>query len=149
MEEKIITQKISILPEEEKEEEIPLTDQKEKEVFYSPNIFEEQKNSEIEIDKELKNYININQKNINDYKLKSVCELVYSEEIFLEKERYISYDKLIDLLNIKEPYDRNNSKNFIHKNYNTNNEIFFSSNFESGNSRYAIKRDINEYHIFI
>ena len=36
MEEKIITQKISILPENEKEEKIPLPDQKEKEVFYSP-----------------------------------------------------------------------------------------------------------------
>jgi hypothetical protein len=149
MEEKIITQKISILPENEKEEEIPLPDQKEKEVFYSPNIFEEQKNSEIESDIELKNYINNNQKNINDYKLKNVCELVYSEEIFPEKERYISYDKLIDLLNIKEPYDRNKSKNFIHKNYNTNNEIFFSSNFESGNLRYAIKHDLNEYDLIL
>ena len=153
MEEKIITQKISIVQEkiEEKEkiEEIPLPDQKEQEIFYSPNTFEEQKNSEIENELELKNYININQNNINDYKLKNICELVYSEESFPEKERYISYDKLIDMLNIKELYDKNNSKNFIHKNYNTNNELFFSSNFESGNLRYAIKHNINEYDLIL
>ena len=141
----ILNQKIIILPEE-----IPLPDQKEKEEFYSINILEEQKDdSEIDSELELKNMININSKNLNDYKLNNICELVYSEEALNENITNISYDKLIDMLYIKEPYDKNNSKHFIYKNYNSNNEIFFSSNFESGNLRYAIKHNSNEYDLIL
>ena len=146
MKDKQISQKILILPEEE----IPLPDQKEKEEFYNLNTLEEQKNnSELELEYEIKDIININHKNLNDYKLKNICELVYSEEIFSENERYINYEKLVDMLNIKEPYDKNNARNFIWKNYNNNNEIFFSSNFESGNLRYAIKHNANEYDLIL
>ena len=146
MKDKQITQKIIILTEEE----IPLPDQNEKEEFYSPNIEEQKNNSEIDSEFELKNMVNINNKNLNDYKLKN-CQLVYSEESFSEneKERNISYEKLIEILNIKEPYDKNNSKNFVYKNYDNNNEIFFYSNFESGNLRYAIKHNTNEYDLIL
>ena len=146
MKDKQITQKITVKPEEE----IPLPDQNEKEEFYSPNVEEQKNNLEIDSEFELKNMININSKNLNDYKVKN-CQLVYSEENFSEneKERNISYEKLIDMLNIKEPYDKNNSKNFIHKNYDNNNEIYFNSNFESGNLRYAIKHNTNEYDLIL
>ena len=140
-----IDQKIIILPEE-----IPLPNQNEKEEFFSMNISEEQKdNFEVDSELELKNMININNKNLNDYKLKNICELVYSEESLSRNNTNVSYEELIDILYIKEPYDRNNSKNFIYKNYNNNNEIFFSSNFESGNLRYAIKHNSNEYDLIL
>ena len=98
MKDKQITQKIILKPEEE----IPLPDQNEKEEFYSPNVEEQKNNLEIDSEFELKNMININSKNLNDYKVKN-CQLVYSEENFSEneKERIISYEKLIDMLNIK------------------------------------------------
>ena len=123
MKEKLITQKISIIPEED----IPLPNQNEKLEFYSPDFIEEQKNNEIESEFQLKNIINIHYQNLNDYKIKNICELAYSEEIIPDNNNLkISYEKLIDMLYIKEPYDRNNSKNFLWKNYDNNNEILFS-----------------------
>ena len=86
---------------------------------------------------------------MNNYKKGNICGLVYSEEEYNEDNRYISYDKLYDLINIKEPYDRNNYKNFKYKNYNKDNELLFSSDFESGNLRYAIKLNSNEYDLIL
>ena len=53
------------------------------------------------------------------------------------------------MVNVKEPLNKNAYKNFIYKNYNENNELFFTSNFESGNLRYAIKNKINEYDLIL
>ena len=98
---------------------------------------------------QLKEIQDIHQKNINNYKKGNFCELVYSEEDYKGKNKFISYDKLIDLINIKEPYNKDNYKKFIFQNYNQNNEIFFSSRFESGNLRYAIKLNSNEYDLIL
>ena len=145
MKDKFITNKIYII----QKEDIPLPNQNEKLEFYSPDILEEQKNNnEIDSDIQLKNIINIHHKNLNDYKLKDICKLVYSEEKMSDNLN-ISYETLIDMLYIKEPYNKNNSNNFIWKNYDNNNEIFFSSNFESGNLRYAIKHNSNEYDLIL
>ena len=98
---------------------------------------------------QLKEIQDIHQKNINNYKKGNFCELVYSEEDYKGKNKFITYDKLIDLINIKEPYNKDNYKKFIFQNYNQNNEIFFSSRFESGNLRYAIKLNSNEYDLIL
>ena len=98
---------------------------------------------------QLKEIQDIHQKHINNYKKGNFCELVYSEEDYKEKNKFISYDKLIDLINIKEPYNKDNYKKFIFQNYNQNNEILFSSRFESGNLRYAIKLNSNEYDLIL
>ena len=98
---------------------------------------------------QLKEVQELHQQNVNNYKKGNICELVYSEEEYNEDNRYISYDKLYDLINIKEPYDRNNYKNFKYKNYNKDNELLFSSDFESGNLRYAIKLNSNEYDLIL
>ena len=37
--------------------------------------------------------------NMNNYKKGDVCKLVYSEEEYSEKNKFISYDKLVDLIN--------------------------------------------------
>ena len=133
-----------------KEDEIPLPNQKEKQKVFS-HISKEEQKSEIDFNYEAQfekiNYIH--QQNLNDYRSKNVCQLVYSEEDYKEKNRYISYDKLIDILTIKEPYDKNNYKSFVWKNYDDNNELFFSSHFESGNLYYAIKHNSNEYDLIL
>ena len=133
-----------------KEDEIPLPNQNEKQQIFSHYSTEEQKN-EIEFNYEVQfekiNYIH--QQNLNDYKLKNVCQLVYSEEDYKEKSRYISYEKLIDILTIKEPFDKNSYKNFVWKNYDDDNELLFSSHFESGNLYYAIKHNSNEYDLIL
>ena len=98
---------------------------------------------------QLKEIHDINQQNINNYKKGDVCELVYSEEDYKDNNKFISYDKLVELINIKEPYDKNNYKNFKYLNYNPNNELVFTSNFESGNLRYAIKLSSNEYDLIL
>ena len=98
---------------------------------------------------QLKEIQDINQQNINNYKKGNICELVYSEEDYKEQNKFISYNKLIELINIKEPYNRNNYKMFKYQNYNLNNELLFSSNFESGNLRYAIKLNSNEYDLIL
>ena len=98
---------------------------------------------------QLKDIQELHQKNVNNYKKGNICELVYSEEEYNENSRYISYDKLYDLINIKEPYNRHNYKSFKYKNYNKDNELLFSSKFESGNLRYAIKLNSNEYDLIL
>ena len=98
---------------------------------------------------QLKEIQDIHQININNYKKGDICELVYSEEDYKEQNKFISYDKLVELINIKEPYNKNNYKMFKYHNYNPNNELLFSSNFESGNLRYAIKRNSNEYDLIL
>lgn len=75
--------------------------------------------------------------------------MVYSEEEYKDKSRYISYEKLIDILTIKEPFDKNSYKDFVWKNYDDDNELFFSSHFESGNLYYAIKHNSNEYDLIL
>ena len=133
-----------------KEDEIPLPNKKEKKKVFS-HISKEEQKSEIDFNYESQiekiNYIH--QQNLNDYRSKNVCQLVYSEEDYKEKNRYISYDKLIDILTIKEPYDKNNYKSFVWKNYDDDNELFFSSHFESGNLYYAIKHNSNEYDLIL
>ena len=146
MKEKKLLDKILIIPDEE----IPLPDQNEKIQIIPKNTSEEQKNDiENDSDSLLKNVLDNNQRNLNDYKLNDICKLVYSEEMLKEDNLNISYEKLIDMLFIKEPYDKDNAKNFIWKNYNDNNELLFSSNFESGNLRYAIKHNPNEYDLIL
>lgn len=110
---------------------------------------------ESDSDLDLKNIISAHHKSINDYKVQNNCELAYSEEpidtddkIF-SSDLKISYENLIDMVNIKEPLDKNTSKQFIYKNHNQNNELLFSSNFESGNLRYAIKCKTNEYDLIL
>ena len=98
---------------------------------------------------QLKEIQDIHQQNINNYKNGDVCELVYSEEEYKETNKLISYNKLVELINVKEPYNKNNYKKFYYQNYNQNNEIFFSSHFESGNLRYAIKVNSNEYDLIL
>ena len=133
-----------------KEDEIPLPNQNEKQQVFFHNYTEEEKN-EIDLNYEVQfekiNYIH--QQNLNDYKLKNVCQLVYSEEEYKDKSRYISYEKLIDILTIKEPFDKNSYKDFVWKNYDDDNELFFSSHFESGNLYYAIKHNSNEYDLIL
>ena len=133
-----------------KEDEIPLPNQNEKQQVFFHNYTEEEKN-EIDLNYEVQfEKINfIHQQNLNDYKLKNVCQLVYSEEEYKDKSRYISYEKLIDILTIKEPFDKNSYKDFVWKNYDDDNELFFSSHFESGNLYYAIKHNSNEYDLIL
>ena len=87
--------------------------------------------------------------NINNYKKGDVCRLVYSEEEYPERYKYISYDKLLDLINIKEPLDKNAYKKFKYLNYDKTNEIMFTSNIESGNLRYAIRLNSHEYDLIL
>ena len=98
---------------------------------------------------QLKDIQALHQNNIYNYKKGNICKLVYSEEEYKNENKYISYDKLIDLINIKEPFDKNAYKNFKYKNYNKDNELLFSSKFESGNLRYAIKLSSNEYDLIL
>ena len=131
---------------------IPLPNFNEHQSNLQKKIQEERKSIfESDSDLDLKNIISAHHKSINDYKVQNNCELVYSEEpidtddkIF-SSDLKISYENLIDMVNIKEPSDKNTSKQFIYKNHNPNNELLFSSNFESGNLRYAIKCKTNEY----
>ena len=135
---------------------IPLPNFNEHQSNLQKKIQEERKSifeSDSELD--LKNIVSAHHKSINDYKVQNNCELVYSEEpidtddkIF-SSDLKISYENLIDMVNIKEPLDKNTSKQFIYKNHNPNNELLFSSNFESGNLRYAIKCKTNEYDLIL
>ena len=146
MKDKLLLDKITI----KEEETILLPDQKEKIYNIQNNTSEEQKNDiENDSDLQLKNIMDIHQRNLNDYKSNNICQLIYSEEAIKYENLNISYEKLIDMLYVKEPYDINNYKNFIWKNYGDNNEILFSSNFESGNLRYVIKHNSNEYDLIL
>ena len=113
--------------------------------------------NETDLESELKNNVSNLYKSVDDYKNHN-CELVYSEEPISNMDndnisnainKKISYEELLDMVNIKEPFDKNASKNFIYKNHNPNNELLFSSNFESGNLRYAIKSKNNEYDLIL
>ena len=135
---------------------IPLPNFNEHQSNLQKKIQEERKSIfESDSDLDLKNIVSAHHKSINDYKVQNNCELVYSEEpidtddkIF-SSDLKISYENLIDMVNIKEPLDKNTSKQFIYKNHNPNNELLFSSNFESGNLRYAIKCKTNEYDLIL
>ena len=136
--------------------DIPLPNFSEKHLNYYQKIQEEHKSMmESDSEIELKNIISAHHKSINDYKNQNNCELVYSEEpinnenINSNSNINVSYEELLDMVNIKEPLDKNASKNYIYKNHNPNNELLFSSNFESGNLRYAIKKNINEYDLIL
>ena len=136
--------------------DIPLPNFSEKHLNYYQKIQEEHKSMmESDSEIELKNIISAHHKSINDYKNQNNCELVYSEEpinnenINSNSSINVSYEELLDMVNIKEPLDKNASKNYIYKNHNPNNELLFSSNFESGNLRYAIKKNINEYDLIL
>ena len=133
---------ININIDEENNNNIPFPSQKDKDQSKNQPV----NNYNIN---QLKEIQDLHQQNINNYKKGDICELVYSEEEYKEENRYISYDKLVDLINIKEPYNKNNYKNFKYKNYNANNELLFSSQFESGNLRYAIKLNSNEYDLIL
>ena len=136
--------------------DIPLPNFSEKHLNYYQKIQEEHKSlMESDSEIELKNIISAHHKSINDYKNQNNCELVYSEEpinnenINSNSSINVSYEELLDMVNIKEPLDKNASKNYIYKNHNPNNELLFSSNFESGNLRYSIKKNINEYDLIL
>ena len=98
---------------------------------------------------QLKEIQELHCQNMNNYKKGDVCRLVYSEEEYPERNKHISYDKLVDLINIKEPLDKEAYKKFKYLNYDKNNEILFTSNFESGNLRYAIKLSNHEYDLIL
>ncbi len=98
---------------------------------------------------ELKEVQDLHQQKLYFYKTGDICKIVYSEEEYKDENRYISYDKLVDFIHIKQPYDKNKFKDFVYRNYEPNNELYFSSNFESGNLRYAIKINSNEYDLLL
>ena len=87
-------------------------------------------------------------RNILNYRYGTVCRIVYSEEKLQKKYKYLTYDDLVDIVNIKEPYNRENYKYFIYKNY-VNDDVTFSSQFESGNLRMAIRHSPNEYDLIL
>ena len=91
--------------------------------------------------------LNINELNIDNYKNK-LSEIIYSEDDYLGNKK-ISFEQLLDLINIKESLPENHYKNFKFLNYNLNNNILFTSNFESGNLKMAIKHSDNEYDLII
>ena len=91
--------------------------------------------------------LNINELNIENYK-KKLSEIIYSEDEYLGNKK-ISYEQLLDIINIKESLPEKQYKNFKYENYNLNNNILFTSNFESGNLKMAIKHSDNEYDLII
>ena len=123
--------------------------------FYQKKQEERKSIFESDSDSDLKNIIASHHKSINDYKSQNNCKLVYSEDPInkddkpFNRDLKISYDQLIDMVNIKEPLDKNSSKNFVYENHIPNNELLFSSNFESGNLRYGIKCNTNEYDLIL
>ena len=125
----------------EKNIEIPYPNQIDRESSKDANQYQK-------ID-ELKDIIDNHIINIEKYKKGDVCELVYSEEEFKEENKFISYDKLIELINVKDTYNKNNYKNFKYQNYNNNCELLFSSKFESGNLKNAIKINSHEYDLIL
>ena len=91
--------------------------------------------------------LNINKNNINNY-CDYLSEIAYSEEIYFGSKT-ISYDALLEYINLKSPYPKNKYKSFKYINHKYDNNIFFSSNFESGNLRMAIKHSDYEYDLII
>ncbi len=91
--------------------------------------------------------LNINELNIENYK-KKLSEIIYSEDEYLGNKK-ISYEQLLDIINIKESLPEKQYKNFKYENYNLNNNILFTSNIESGNLKIAIIHSDNEYDLII
>ena len=91
----------------------------------------------------LQDILEMNNINLENYK-NGKAEIIYSEEPYFGN-RNIYLDELIDYLNLREPYNKENYKKFQYINYNKNNNILFSSNIESGNLRMVIKHSDNEY----
>ena len=121
-----------------------------KQIPYPKQVDREQNRNQIpHAINQLKEIQDLHCQNINNYKKGDVCRLVYSEEEYPEKNKYISYDTLVDLINIKEPLDKNAYKKFKYLNYDKNNELMFSSNFESGNLRYSIRLNSHEYDLIL
>ena len=124
---------------------IPFPGQTDKElpIDFSPN---QTTNPNVQ---QLKDVLDFHQQNMLNYQKGYVCELAYSEKPCNLYTKYISYNKLLELVHINEIFDKDCYKNFIYKNYDENNEIFFSSHFESGNLSYAIKQSTNEYDLIL
>ena len=119
-------------------------------ISYPKQIDREQRINQIpHVINQLKEIQDLHCANMNNYIKGDTCRLVYSEEEYPEKYKYITYDKLVDLINIKEPLDKNAYKKFKYLNYDKTNELLFSSNFESGNLRYAIRLNSHEYDLIL
>ena len=117
---------------------------------YPKQIDREQKVNQIpHIINQLKEIQDLHCLNMNNYIKGDTCRLVYSEEEYPFKNKFLTYDKLVDLINIKEPLDKNAYKKFKYLNYDKTNELLFSSNFESGNLRYAIRLNSHEYDLIL
>ena len=91
----------------------------------------------------LNNILEINERNINNYK-NNLCSIAYSEEPITSNS--ITYDFLKNYLNLKNPYQKNKN-NFVYENFDDN--LTFNSKFESGNLRMAVKHNNNEYDLII
>ena len=91
----------------------------------------------------LNNILEINERNLNNYK-NNLCSIAYSEEPI--NSNSITYDFLKNFLNLRSPYQKNKD-NFIYKNF--DDDLTFNSKFESGNLRMAIKHNNNEYDLII
>ena len=74
----------------------------------------------------LQDILEMNNINLENYK-NGKAEIIYSEEPYFGN-RNIYLDELIDYLNLREPYNKENYKKFQYINYNKNNNILFSSN---------------------
>ena len=97
---------------------------------YPKQIDREQKVNQIpHIINQLKEIQDLHCLNMNNYIKGDTCRLVYSEEEYPFKNKFLTYDKLVDLINIKEPLDKNAYKKFKYLNYDKTNELLFSYNF--------------------
>ena len=98
---------------------------------------------------QLKDVLDIHQQNMLNYQKGDICELVYSEQQYNSDNKKISYNKLLEIIHIQEIIGKDDYKKFIYKNFNEENELYFSSHFESGNLGYAIKHNTNEYDLIL
>ena len=89
--------------------------------------------------------VEMNSANIQNYKDNNA--IIASTEENINNTTTISYDQLIDYIQIKDIYSSENHSTFIYQNHIENNNIVFNSNFQSGNLRMAIKQKENEYDI--
>ena len=98
---------------------------------------------------QLKDVLDIHQQNMQNYQKGNICELVYSEQKYNSDDKKISYNKLLEIIHTQEIIDKDDYKKYIYKNFNEENELYFSSHFESGNLFYAIKHNPNEYDLIL
>ena len=98
---------------------------------------------------QLDDILDIHQQNMLNYQKGNICELVYSEQQYNLNNKKISYDKLLEIMHIQKIIDKDDYKTFVYKNFNEENELYFSSHFESGNLGYAIKHNTNEYDLIL